>query len=59
MEANFTDWPNNNAFQSRHPGGLSFCMADGSVRWVNDTININVYRWLATIQGAETLPPEF
>src|SRR5262249_50100045 len=26
-----TDWPNVYSFRSRHPGGLNFAMADGSV----------------------------
>jgi len=35
-------------FGSYHPGGANFVMADGSVRFVNDAIDLNVYRQLAT-----------
>lgn len=47
------DWQNTWGFRSRHPGGLNFAMVDGSVRWINDTIALPVYRALATINGQE------
>jgi prepilin-type N-terminal cleavage/methylation domain-containing protein/prepilin-type processing-associated H-X9-DG protein len=52
------DWPNVYSFHSRHPGGLQFALADGSVRFVSDTIELRIYRAMATIQGGEaiTLP---
>lgn len=34
-------------FGSRHPGGCQFGFADGSVKFVNQNIDINVYRSLA------------
>lgn len=49
------DWPNNYSFQSRHPGGGHFAMADGSVRFVNENINLNTYRSLGTRQGGEVV----
>jgi prepilin-type N-terminal cleavage/methylation domain-containing protein/prepilin-type processing-associated H-X9-DG protein len=51
------DWQNTWSFRSRHPGGLNFTLADGSVRFVPDTIDIEVYRALATISGGEPVSP--
>ena len=50
---NVGDWPNNYAFASKHVGGGHFAMADGSARFVNENIDINVYRAVATIGGGE------
>jgi prepilin-type N-terminal cleavage/methylation domain-containing protein/prepilin-type processing-associated H-X9-DG protein len=47
------DWPNRYSFRSRHPGGLMFAYADGSVHFIKDTIALTTYRQLATIQGGE------
>jgi prepilin-type N-terminal cleavage/methylation domain-containing protein/prepilin-type processing-associated H-X9-DG protein len=49
------DWPNNYSFRSQHPGGLNFALADGSVRWINDAIELRVYRAIATIDGGELI----
>jgi prepilin-type N-terminal cleavage/methylation domain-containing protein/prepilin-type processing-associated H-X9-DG protein len=43
----------NGAFMSRHPGGAQFALADGSVRFLSQTIDITPYRRAATIQGGE------
>jgi prepilin-type processing-associated H-X9-DG protein len=51
----FGDWPNRYSFRSRHAGGLQFALADGSVRWVNETVPLQVYRAMATRKGLETL----
>jgi prepilin-type processing-associated H-X9-DG protein len=51
------DWPNTWSFRSRHPGGLHFAYADGSVHFISDSIGLNVYRALATINGAEVVTP--
>jgi prepilin-type N-terminal cleavage/methylation domain-containing protein/prepilin-type processing-associated H-X9-DG protein len=48
-----TSWPNLMSFRSRHPGGLQFAMADGSVRFVREAIPLETYRALATINGGE------
>jgi len=41
------------SFSSYHPGGAHFAMGDGSVRFVNDVIDINVYRSHASRDGEE------
>ena len=51
----FGEWQNNESFRSRHPGGLQFAFADGSVRFISDTIDLAVYRALATINGGEAV----
>jgi prepilin-type processing-associated H-X9-DG protein len=38
-----------------HPGGLSFVYVDGSVHFINESIELGVYHALATIKGGETL----
>ncbi len=48
-----SDWGNVYSFRSRHPGGLQFAYADGSVRFLPNTITLPVYRALATINGGE------
>jgi prepilin-type processing-associated H-X9-DG protein len=51
--AGYADWPRRYSFRSRHPGGLQFALADGSVRFVSESIPLLLYRALATIQGGE------
>jgi prepilin-type N-terminal cleavage/methylation domain-containing protein/prepilin-type processing-associated H-X9-DG protein len=48
------EWQNTSGFRSLHPGGANFALADGSVRFVSDTIVLTTYRALATIGGGET-----
>ena len=40
---------------SRHPGGVNVCLADGSVRFVKDTVNVQTWRALGTRNGGEVL----
>ena len=42
------------SFSSWHPGGLHMVRADASTGFVNDNIDITIWRNLATIAGAET-----
>src|SRR5437868_12111408 len=42
-------------FRSLHPGGANFAMADGSVKFVKDSINVRTYRALATRAGGEVV----
>jgi prepilin-type N-terminal cleavage/methylation domain-containing protein len=42
-------------FNSMHPSGLSFVYVDGSVHFINEDIDLGVYRAMATIKGGETL----
>jgi prepilin-type processing-associated H-X9-DG protein len=43
-------------FGGVHPSGMNAAFADGSVRFVNDTINPRVLEALSTIAGGETVP---
>jgi len=42
-------------FGSNHTNGMNFVMADGSVRFVSNSVSIPILRAAATIQGGETL----
>lgn len=42
--------------RSHHPGGVYVVMGDGATRFVNDSIDLAVWRGLATIDAGETLP---
>src|SRR5262249_17324713 len=39
--------------RSRHPGGVNVVMADASVTFVKDTIDLKVWQALGTINGGE------
>lgn len=53
LEAQRHDWPNNYSFFSQHPGGAFFGLCDGSVRFINDNIDVTIYRESATIRSGE------
>jgi prepilin-type processing-associated H-X9-DG protein len=42
-------------FRSRHPGGVQFCLADGSVRFLSDDVDNVLYRISCTRNGGESL----
>jgi prepilin-type N-terminal cleavage/methylation domain-containing protein/prepilin-type processing-associated H-X9-DG protein len=44
---------NNGAFMSRHTGGANFTLADGSVRFLTQNMDITQYRNISTIRGGE------
>ncbi len=49
---------NDIAFGSMHPGGANFCLADGSVRFLQENINLSTYRALASRDGGEVASQE-
>lgn len=47
---------NINGARSKHPGGVSVTMCDGSVHFITDTIDLEIWRALSTAQGREVTP---
>jgi len=43
------------AFRSNHPGGGNFAFADGSVKFIRDTVSMPTYRALGTRAGEEVI----
>jgi prepilin-type N-terminal cleavage/methylation domain-containing protein/prepilin-type processing-associated H-X9-DG protein len=50
------DWAN--AARSRHPGGVNVCMADGSMHFVEDFIDLALWQDLISIDGHEVVSIE-
>jgi prepilin-type N-terminal cleavage/methylation domain-containing protein len=48
-------WWNVMSFRSMHGAGAYFCMGDGAVRFIDDSIDYTLYRALATKAGHEVL----
>jgi prepilin-type N-terminal cleavage/methylation domain-containing protein len=46
-------WWNHYGFTSAHPGGVLFAMADGSVRFITDAIDLKTFRAMGTRSGGE------
>ena len=42
-------------FSSYHPGGAHFLLGDGSIRFIAESIDLEMYQHLATINGGETV----
>lgn len=40
---------------SNHPGGVNVCMGDGTVRFVNETVDLLTWRAIGTRKGGEAL----
>jgi prepilin-type N-terminal cleavage/methylation domain-containing protein/prepilin-type processing-associated H-X9-DG protein len=61
LGATTTQWRNGwvygECFRSMHPGGVNGSMVDGSVHWINETISMNVFQSLGTIDGGEPVSP--
>jgi hypothetical protein len=53
--SNATIYGNANGFKSLHPGGVQFGLADGSVRFVSESMPLATYRAMATIRGGEVV----
>jgi prepilin-type N-terminal cleavage/methylation domain-containing protein/prepilin-type processing-associated H-X9-DG protein len=49
------DWPDLYSFRSKHTQGANFAMADGSVRYIPENIDISIYRGLASYNGGEVV----
>ena len=43
------------AARSNHPGGVNIAMADGSVRFADDSVDTSIWRAMGTISGSEIL----
>lgn len=43
--------------RSRHPGGVNHTMADASVRFIGDTVDLTAYQALGTKDGNESVSP--
>jgi prepilin-type processing-associated H-X9-DG protein len=50
---NGTEWWLRGGFKSRHPGGATFCLGDGSVRFLSDGIDYQLFNELGTRAGRE------
>jgi prepilin-type processing-associated H-X9-DG protein len=49
------DWQNNEGFHSMHSGGAQFCMGDGAVRFLSESMDLAMYRNLSTCGGGEVV----
>ena len=44
-------------FKSNHPGGVSFALTDGSVRFVSETIDHRTYQYLGCRHDGQAVSP--
>ncbi|WP_425399159.1 DUF1559 domain-containing protein [Aeoliella sp.] len=52
-------WWDAQGFRSQHPGGANFCLVDGSVRFIAETIDNTLYRTSCTRNGGEVVSESF
>lgn len=45
------------AARSRHPGGVNHALADASVRFISETIDLTTYHGLGSRNGGEAVSP--
>ncbi|HVV99606.1 MAG TPA: DUF1559 domain-containing protein [Planctomycetaceae bacterium] len=50
---NWTNWSPGRGFKSMHTGGIQATMADGSVRFITQSLDVNVFQRLGTIQSGD------
>jgi prepilin-type processing-associated H-X9-DG protein len=43
--------------RSNHPGGVNLSMADGSLHFIDDSIDPQIWKAMATIAGEDTPSP--
>jgi prepilin-type processing-associated H-X9-DG protein len=46
-------------FGSMHSGGANFCFGDGSVKFLPDSLDVNVYLAMGSRNGDETVSSDF
>lgn len=46
-----------NSISSWHPGGVNVALADGSIRFLSDTMAMSVFQAMLTRNGSEAVPP--
>mgnify|MGYP000951482198 CR=1 FL=1 len=51
--------PRHQAARSRHTGGVNAALCDGSVRFISNTISLQTWQALSTMDGGEVLNGEF
>lgn len=49
------DWPNNFGFSSDHSTGGNFALADGSVRYLSNEIDLRTYRAMGAMQDGQVI----
>jgi hypothetical protein len=53
------NWQQVMTFRSLHPGGILFCMVDGSVQFLTNSISGDMYKALSTRAGSEVITDAF
>jgi prepilin-type processing-associated H-X9-DG protein len=48
-------YPSDLSFGSRHPGGAQFVLADGSVRFLSETLDTTIYTYLGSINDGNVV----